>query len=64
MEKQVWFGYSAKDNRTHFFDADPGRKLAQLGDLSGTGNFTITGEAKGLNIENVQNVGGGQQPVG
>jgi hypothetical protein len=67
-KKNVWYGYSNKDNRTHFFNSDPGRNAPGLGDLSGTGSFTINGECQGLNIENVQNTAGGQRqtdaPVG
>lgn len=57
MEKKIWYGFSEKNRQTHFFNADPGKETAQTGALSGIGSFALTGEAKGLNIENVQNVG-------
>jgi hypothetical protein len=56
MKKQVWYG--VKDNRVHFFDAEP----KGLGGLQGTGSFTSTGEIAGLNIEAVQQGAGGRQP--
>lgn len=57
MRKQVWYGYSKQDGRTHFFDKDP----QQGQELEGTGNFTIDGEVNGLNIETVQPSAEGRQ---
>lgn len=58
MRQQVWYGYSQKDNRTHFFDSEPQGSQK----LEGTGNFTIDGDVNGLNIETVQQGAGGRQP--
>lgn len=57
MRKQVWYGYSQQDGRTHFFDKDP----QGSNNLEGTGNFTIDGDVQGLNIETVQQGAGGRQ---
>jgi hypothetical protein len=68
MEKKLWYGFSKTSNQTHFFNSDPGRNAPGIGELSGTGSFTVNGECKGLNIENVQNQAGNQRqtdaPVG
>lgn len=57
MRKNVWYGYSKQDGRTHFFDSEPQGSQ----NLEGTGNFTIDGDVKGLNIETVQPSAEGRQ---